>query len=152
MEIIVTDEGNPDFLRLCDELDGEYFDLHGDIALEYRDYNKISSPHVAVLAIDEGTAIGCGSYKVSDFPETVEIKRVFVRKDYRRQGIATLMIETLEKIAINNGFRSAVLETGSDNAGALGTYRKLGYEIIDNFGFFEDDDLCVCMKKDFGSP
>ena len=28
---------------------------------------------------------------------------------------------------------------------------RLDYEIIDNFGYFQGDDLCICMKKEFKS-
>ena len=48
-----------------------------------------------------------------------------------------------------NGY--SYIETGSENEAAINLYKKLDYEIIDNFGYFQGDDLCICMKKEFKS-
>ena len=59
------------------------------------------------------------------------------------------MVKQLEKLAIEENFKYSVIETGSENEAAINLYKKLDYEIIDNFGQFEGDDLCICMKKEF---
>lgn len=147
MELRVTDETNPDFLRLIGRLDQEYYDKFGEIALRYREFNNINDSYVVVLAIEEGIAIGCGSFKELD-SKSVEIKRVFIEKAYRQRGIATEIIEKLEGIAIEKGYEYGVLETGADNVPAIKTYEKLGYSLMENFGFLKDDNLCISMKKD----
>ena len=65
--------------------------------------------------------------------------------------ISTTVVKALEKLAMENNFRYSYLETGTENTASIGLYKKLGYEKIDNFGFFKDDDACICMKKEFKS-
>lgn len=148
MEFIITNEKDPNFLNLCNKLDNEYFEIHGPEALKYKEFNKITSPHVVVLAIDKEKAIGCGSYKKFELDNSIEIKRVFVDKKYRKQGIATKIIQMLEDIAIANDYVYSYLETGKTNHAAIKTYKKLGYYLIENFGFLKQDEICICMKKD----
>ena len=65
--------------------------------------------------------------------------------------VKTIGVDVLEKLAMEENFKYSVIETGKDNEAAINLYKKLDYEIIDNFGLFEGDDLCICMKKQFKS-
>jgi tetratricopeptide (TPR) repeat protein len=64
-------------------------------------------------------------------------------------GAHPFIIENLEKLAMEENFKYAYITTGTENATAIALYEKLGYEKIDNFGIFENDDICLCMKKEF---
>jgi ribosomal protein S18 acetylase RimI-like enzyme len=75
------------------------------------------------------------------------MKRVFVQKGYRQKGLATKIMQQLEKSAIKQGFVYAILETGVELKPAVALYKSLGYEIINNYGQYKDDSICVCMKK-----
>ena len=138
MESVITNEKDERFIELSRELDNEYFMKLGDIVKKYEEYNDLADPHIVILALNWGKPIACASFKLFD-KDTIEIKRVYVKK---RQ---------LEKLAMEENFKYAVIETGRDNEAAINLYKKLDYEIIDNFGFFEGDDLCICMKKQFKS-
>ena len=83
--------------------------------------------------------------------DTIEIRRVYVKKRYRRKGIAYKLIKQLEKLAMEENFKYSVIETGRENTAAINLYKKLDYEVIDSFGMFEGDDFCICMKKQFKS-
>ena len=148
MESIITDERDERFIELTKELDNEYFQLYGDIVKKYEEYNDLKDPHIVLLALNWGKPIACASYKLFD-KDSIEIKRVYVKRRYRRKGIAYKMVKQLEKLAIEENFKYSVIETGSENEAAINLYKKLDYEIIDNFGQFEGDDLCICMKKEF---
>ena len=150
MEIIVTDERDERFIELTKELDNEWLQLRGDEVLKYQEYNDINDPHIVILALNWGKPIACASFRLFD-KDTIEIKRVYVKKRYRRKGIAYKLIKQLEKLAMEENFKYSVIETGKDNEAAINLYRKLDYEIVDNFGIFEGDDLCICMKKQFKS-
>ena len=150
MESIITNERDERFIELTKELDNEYFQLHGDIVNKYAEYNDLKDPHIVILVLNWGNPIACASFKLFD-KDTIEIKRVYVKKRYRRKGIAYKMVKQLEKLAMEENFRYSVIETGSENTAAIDLYKKLDYEIVDNFGFFKDDDLCICMKKEFKS-
>ena len=148
MESIITNEKDERFIELTNELDNEYFLKLGDAVEKYGEYNALTEPHIVILALNWGKPIACASFRVFD-KDTIEVKRVYVKKRYRRKGIAYKLVKQLEKLAIEENFKYSVIETGKDNEAAINLYKKLDYEIIDNFGLFEGDDLCICMKKEF---
>ncbi|MBR5503209.1 MAG: GNAT family N-acetyltransferase [Methanobrevibacter sp.] len=148
METILTDEKDERFIQLSNELNDEYFNNIGEDALKYLDYNALEDPHVVLLVLNWENPIACASYRIFD-EESVEIRRVYVKKRYRKKGIAYKLVKSLEKLAIENNFKYSYIETGTDNIAAINLYKKLGYEEIENFGFFKDDEICLCMKKEF---
>ena len=150
METVLCDERDERFIYLSNELDNEYFANIGEDALKYREYTNTEDPHIVLLLLNWGNPIACAAYRILD-SESIEIRRVFVKRRYRRKNIAYKLVKALEKLAIENNFRYSYLETGVDNTAAINLYKKLGYEKTDNFGFFKDDDLCICMKKEFKS-
>ena len=146
-ETVITDEKDPRFVHLSDELNLEYFNKHGEKVLKYNEYNELREPLFVLLVLSDGEAVACSSFKVMD-ADSIEIKRVYVKKEYRQKGIASSSVRQLEKIAEGRGFKYAYLETGKFNVEAINLYEKLGYRRDRNFGFFEDDDFCICMKKE----
>ena len=148
MDIVFSDEKDERFLKLVDELDAGYYERIGDELSKYDSYNEFKNPHVVILALDNDTAVACASYRVFD-NDSVEFKRVFVKKEYRKRGIAYNLIVQLEKSVMEGNFRYSYIVTGKNNHAAIGLYEKLNYELIDNFGQFGDDDRVVCMRKEF---
>lgn len=115
---------------------------------KYREYNEFKTPHIVILMIDKDEAITCASYRVSD-EKSIEFKRVYVKKQYRKMGIASSIIKELEKDAIERGFKDSHIVTGKNNYAAIGLYEKLGYYKTDKFGQFREDKTVICMKKEF---
>lgn len=150
METVLTDERDERFIYLSNELDNEYLRNIGEDALKYKEYNTLEDPHIVLLLLNWGNPIACASYRILD-SESIEIRRVFVKRRYRKRNIAYKLVKALEKLAMENNFRYSYLVTGTENTASIGLYKKLGYEKIDNFGFFKDDDACICMKKEFKS-
>ena len=148
MDTIFTDENDKRFLKLVDELDRGYYERIGDELSKYENYNEFKDPHVVILAFDNDIAIACASYRSFD-NESVEFKRVFVKKEYRKRGIAYNIIKQLEKLAIKSNFKYSYIVTGKNNHAAIKLYEKLNYELIDKFGQFKNDDSVICMKKKF---
>ena len=146
MDTIYTDEKDERFLKLVAELDNEYYERIGDELSKYDSYNEFKDPHVVILAFDNDIEVACASYRIFD-NKSVEFKRVYVRKEYRKRGISYNLILQLEKSAIKSGFRHSYIVTGKNNQPARKLYEKLNYELIDNFGQFKDDDTVICMKK-----
>jgi len=85
-----------------------------------------------VIAQQGNQTIGCGGFRPVD-EECVEIKRMYVRPDVRRRGWARQILRHLEEEVRRRGFRSTVLETGCDNAGAIALYESEGYSQIPEF-------------------
>jgi len=48
---------------------------------------------------------------------------------------------------VENGYSSAVLETGIKQNEAIGLYNCLGYRVVPNFGEYAGNSNSICMKK-----
>ena len=79
--------------------------------------------------------------------ETAEVKRMFVPKEYRGQGIGGIVLKELESWAAELNFSDLILETGKAQPEAIRLYGKSGYTVIANYGQYEKVDNSVCMKK-----
>lgn len=143
-----TDGNNQEFHNLCMQLDDALNQMVGKKQQEknYNQLNQLNEIHDVILIYDGTTAIGCGAYKLYD-EETVEIKRVFVKNEYRGKGLAKELIRRLEADARIKGFRFAVLETGRPMLEAQALYKKSGYKEIPNYGPYADLPNSVCMSK-----
>lgn len=78
-----------------------------------------------VIALCKGKVVG-RAHLIS-YPHLVEVAEVMVVPAYRRQGIATLLIQTLLAIAQQKGATSVDIGTEEDNVPALTLYQKLGF-------------------------
>ncbi|HAS43767.1 MAG TPA: GNAT family N-acetyltransferase [Microscillaceae bacterium] len=142
-----TDSRNDDFKALIDLLDVDLRSRYGPIQDHYDQFNDISVIPYVVVAYVDNEAIGCGAFKQYDDTQ-VEIKRVFVKESSRGKGVARLILAELEGWAKELGFAACVLETGDRQYEAIDLYnKKLGYEIIPNYGQYAGLEHSVCMRK-----
>ena len=114
----------------------------------YSQYNKLDTINNVVVCYQDDIAIGCGAFKEFN-SNTVEIKRMFVHPDFRGKGIASKVLKELELWANELNYTGCVLETGKNNPEAIALYNKSGYEIIPNYGQYENIETSVCLKKTF---
>ncbi|WP_264563715.1 GNAT family N-acetyltransferase [Flavobacterium sp. N3904] len=112
----------------------------------YAQYDTLDKINNVVVCYQDDIAIGCGAFKQFD-SNTVEIKRMFVLPDFRGKGIASLILKELEVWSSELKYISFVLETGTNNPEAIALYIKSGYEIIPNYGQYENVATSVCLKK-----
>lgn len=85
-----------------------------------------------VVARKEGRPVGCAALlRLSD--ETAEIKRMWTAPAARGQGIARRMLETLERIARDAGFRTLCLDTNRALKEAYALYRRQGFSEIGRY-------------------
>ena|SRR5687768_3325719 len=99
-----------------------------------------------VLASVGADVIGCGAFRLFD-AGTVEMKRMFVRSDYRGRGIARRILAELEREARARGCTAAVLETGTRQPEAIALYITCGYEPIERYGGYAHYSRSVCFRK-----
>jgi len=104
-----------------------------------------------VVAYENKKAIGCGAFKFHK-NKTVEIKRMFVSPLGRRKGIASKVLNELELWAKELGYTKCILETGKQQPEAIELYKKSGYAITPNFGFYENVENSVCFEKKLITP
>lgn len=146
MNIQTVDYTNEDLQRLVQSLDHFFNEKWGeDIANSYQSFHQLSQMAYACVAYED-YAVGCGCFKIMD-EQTVEIKRMYVDPDYRHRGIATRILKHLEDVALSQGKKYCVLETGKDMLDNIQFYEKCGYHLIDNYGDFIGDEICICMMK-----
>jgi GNAT superfamily N-acetyltransferase len=141
-----TDSENSHFRELVALLDRDLQIRDGNEHSFYAQFNKIDKIRHVVVAYEEETAIGCGAFK--EYAKGVaEIKRMFVRPEFRGRGIAKMVLSELETWAKELQFAECVLETGLKQPEAVGLYRSGGYETIPNYGQYIGIENSVCMKK-----
>ena len=141
-----TNNSDPDFKLLISLLDQYLAEQNGDAHAFYAPNNKLDHLDTAIIAYRDNVPIGCGCFKKFD-EDSVEIKRMYVDMAARGKGIATKVLDELEKWAKEIGFTYAVLETGVKFDDALGLYKKWGYHVIDNYGAYVGVSNSVCMQK-----
>jgi len=92
---------------------------------------------------------GCGGWRtLATDPTVAEIKRMYTDPRWRGLGVATTVLRAIEESARAAGKARIALETGRRQPEAIALYRKLGYEVIPNFGHYRDHAGCVS----FGRP
>ncbi len=144
--LLRTDSRNHDFQLLVRLLDADLALRDGADHAYYAQFNKIDMIQHAVVAYLEQQAVGCGAFK--PFAEnSVEIKRMYVRPEWRGQGIAQQVLAELETWAREIGKTHCVLETGQKQPEAIRLYQHSGYERIPNYGQYIGIENSVCMQK-----
>ena len=101
---------------------------------------------VFLLARSEGVAVACGALLPAD-EGSAEIKRMFVRPEARRRGIARELLAELESSALELGCTTIRLETGSEQPESIALYESAGYGPIPRFGEYADDPYSLCYEK-----
>ena len=92
------------------------------------------TPHGALLlALVDGEIAGCcalRSLDATDYSSACEMKRLFVRKAFRRSGLGRQLAEVILDVARIAGYRHLLLDTLSDMESARALYKDLGFEDI----------------------
>jgi putative acetyltransferase len=101
---------------------------------------------VYLLAWRDGVAVGCGALQRVD-ATTGEVRRMFVTRSARREGVARSLLARLEADALALGYRRLVLETGIKQKPAMALYRASGWRRIKAYGNFVGDLTSVCFGK-----
>jgi putative acetyltransferase len=146
LKVTRTNSYEANFISLVEELDSDLFRRYPEIQHNYVKLNKVDFLETVVLAYFENKAIGCGCFKVFD-KESVEIKRMYVKSEFRGRGISKVVIAELISWAIELGYKKAILETGSNQPEAIGLYEKFGFIRTENFGNYKHLKNSICFAK-----
>lgn len=135
------------FLALVKELDADLAVRDGKDREFYNQFNKLDSIKHVIVAYDNDTPAGCGAIK--EFSgDTMEVKRMFVPMKLRGKGIASLVLNELEKWTIELDYKKCILETGKRQPEAIALYKKNGYLQIPNYGQYIGIENSVCFIKE----
>jgi GNAT superfamily N-acetyltransferase len=106
---------------------------------------------VYVVAHVDEQAVACGAiYPLGE--SVAEVKRMYVHRSHRRQGLAAAVLRHLEAEAQRLGYRRLVLETGYRQQPAMRLYEAHGFERIAPYGEHVNDPTSVCFARTLGSP
>ena len=146
-----TTTADPHFQFLVSRLDHELWDELNEDQATYDPFNKVPDIKTALLIYINEEPAACGCFKEFD-AETVEIKRMFVQKNYRGLGLSKKILHELEQWAIEDKYSQALLETSIHFQTARRLYETSGYSIIPNYPPYVGLAESVCMKKPLMIP
>lgn len=139
---------HPDFVMLTEILNQELWDRNPGRQSEYVSHNYLDSEANTVVAYEETIPVACGAFRGLENDE-VEIKRMFVKPEYRGKGFGNQVLKELENWAQTKNSKTAILETGLNHLESISLYKKSGYIQIENYGPYKNLPQSVCMKKVF---
>jgi len=103
-----------------------------------------------------GRPVGCGALRsvraaalIRELgPRVGELKRMYVAREVRGQGIGRALLVRLEAEARELGLARIVLETGTRQTEALALYRRAGFTGIPAYGeYAASSETSVCLEK-----
>jgi GNAT superfamily N-acetyltransferase len=101
---------------------------------------------VYLVAFTGKEPVGMGAHRPLD-SESSEVRRMFVSRQARGQGIARTILGLIEAHAKAQGFTRLVLETGNRQLPAIRLYETSGFNRIPAFGNYASDPTSVCFAK-----
>jgi GNAT superfamily N-acetyltransferase len=149
---------HPDAALLRDTQQAELRALYGqDEPVPLGDASTVTA--MVVLRMD-GVPVACGALRAlaagswgagEPGPGTGEVKRMFVRPEWRGRGLSRLVLEDLEDRARVLGLHRVVLETGDLQRAAVALYERSGYVRIPPYGGYADSPISLCYAKDLAA-
>ncbi|MFD8866424.1 GNAT family N-acetyltransferase [Streptomyces sp. NPDC059590] len=155
MDIRPIPYDHPDAVKLNDEVQAEYVERYGEGDLTTMNPAHFEPPHgLYLLAYDaQGRPVASGGWRSQKQSEMgysdgdAEIKRMFVIRDARGQGLARRILAALEDSARAAGRVRMVLETGTEQPEAIALYTSAGYAPVPKFGLYRFEESSRCYAK-----
>jgi len=140
-----TTTENINFRILEKKLDDELNKMYGEVQDNYSLHNIVKDlKTIIIYEIENPIACGCLKFLNNDL---AEVKRVFVSSENRGKSIAKIVVKEIEKLAIESGIKTLILQTGMKQKAAINLYQFMGYDIIENYEPYVDDINSICMEK-----
>jgi putative acetyltransferase len=149
MPAIITPErpDTPDAMTLIEELEAQLAPLYPSESRHGYSVEKLIAEAVAFFLIrQDGAPAGCGGIKLFGI-EYGEIKRMYVRPQFRGLGFAKMMLEHLEEYARSQRVGILRLETGIHQHAAIHLYERMGFRSIPPFGEYQEDPRSQFYEK-----
>ncbi len=147
-----TDGKDKHFIENCRLLD---MDLDRRVGKKikrdkYKKYNQLDEIKEAIVVYEDDKVIGGGAIRRYD-DENMELKRVFVHTEYQGRGIGSRLVSLLIEWARELGYKRMILETGELLVESCAVYKKLGFQVIPNYGPYVDMPESLCMARNLKS-
>jgi ribosomal protein S18 acetylase RimI-like enzyme len=136
----------PELLALARAILREYADsLELDLSFQQFDAELAELPGAyappqgaLLLAFVDGELAGCGAVRPlqdSDHANACEMKRLYVRRAFRRFGLGRQLAQALMDHATQAGYSAMLLDTLDDMEAARELYTSLGFESVAPYYF-----------------
>jgi putative acetyltransferase len=149
MPAIIVPE-RPDTLdarALIEELEAHLEPLYPRESRHGYAVEKLIAENVAFFLVrDDDVAAGCGGIKLVG-TEYGELKRMYVRPQFRGRRFGELLIDHLTEYARRHSINTLRLETGIHQHAAIALYERVGFVRIPPFGPYTDDPVSRCYEK-----
>ncbi|MBL8325914.1 MAG: GNAT family N-acetyltransferase [Rubrivivax sp.] len=106
-----------------------------------------------LLALVDGAPAGCGALRPLDdvdYPNACEMKRLYVRRAFRRFGLGRVLAQALMDHATRAGYSTMLLDTLDDMEAARGLYESLGFAEVPPY-YFNPVPGAHYLKADLGA-
>jgi len=136
-----------DASALIDELESHLASLYPSESRHGYSVEKLLRNGVALFVIREGEVpAGCGGVQIFG-TEYGELKRMYVRPNFRGLGLGKLILNHLAGYALQRGVSLLRLETGIYQTEAIGLYEASGFQRVPPFGEYREDPLSLFFEK-----
>ena len=149
--IAIERADRPDALQLIEELEDVLEPLYPSASRHGYSIQKLIEQKVAFfVARHNGQPAGCGGVQLfaDDVPPFGEVKRMYVRPQFRGLGLAKLILNTLKEHVLEHDICLLRLETGIYQTEAICLYEGLGFQQIPPFGDYFEDPLSRCYEME----
>ena len=149
MRTVITAElpNTADAIALISELEAHLGPLYPKTSRHGYSVEKLMEQGVAFFVTrHDGVLAGCGGIELFG-TEYGEIKRMYVRPEFRGLGLAQLMLNHLAAYAQERDVHLLRLETGIYQKEAIALYERMGFQRISPFGRYKEDPLSRFYEK-----
>ena len=130
-------EDGSNYLNEVKELISEYVKfLNRDLSFQNLDeeLNNLKAKYVypngrIIVAISNKKIVGCVAYHRHNL-KRCEMKRLYVKPEYRHLKIGKALVENIISLAKSDGYQEMVLDTIKPLESAINLYKKFGFKEI----------------------
>jgi putative acetyltransferase len=144
--IAQVDSGSSDALDLMNALDEELRARYPGAVIEGLLPTDVNGRLAFLVATAGNRPVACGAVREAG-PAIGEIKRMFVRSEYRGRRIGRAILAALEARSVDLGYSTLRIETGDRQPEAIALYRSAGYLVIPPFGKYVGNPYSRCFEK-----
>lgn len=148
MNITITAErpDSPDASLLVGALDAELEPLYARESRHGYSVERLVAEGVDFFVLRrDGVPAGCGGIKLEG--SYAELKRMYVRPQFRGMGLSKRMLEHLSIHAQSKGISLLRLETGIHQHAAIALYERAGFRQVPPFGPYREDPVSLCYER-----
>jgi len=147
-------KATPDDERATSAILHEYFEEAAVIVRDDADAVRayLRGPGALWLAEQNGRPIGCIALRPLDIPPApvAEVKRLYVQRSSRGQGVADRLHDALERGALAAGYAWLYLDTSSRMQAAIAFYLHHGYQACEPYN--TNPQATLFMRKSIALP